>query len=516
MISRPKRLFAGASTSILSCCLILGSGLLTLPSSAIAENSSTMGTLSAEGAAQDVRILKSSLIALHPALTKYRTQAEIDDAFARFEQRGKAAKTSSMMYLAATELAAAIRCGHTWTNVLNQSGGSKAALLDAANKLPFTMTLVEDRWLVLASAVASIKAGDEIVAVNGFKAHDMVKMMMPYLRADGNSDGKRLRQLGHDRNDFSQMDIVWPLLSPPQAGRYDLQIRRTVKGKDQFFTRQEKAITIAARDKILARQGLPALDETWRFKIEGQVAYLYLPTFSFWNSKFDWNQFIDQSFATLQEKHISYLVIDIRDNEGGDGAIGGKLLSHLVKQPFAFVSDQSITNYERVPYKLARYLDTWDYSFFDRTGKVEKITEGTAKGKYQVTSRAGLVQTIAPVAKPFQGKVFLLISAENSSATFQLAKLSQESGAAILVGQATGGNQRGLNGGELTWVNLPNSGVAVDIPLLATRYTETTPDASITPDIQIKRTFAARHAGRDVEIEAVRAIIQQTSTEQKP
>ena len=57
------------------------------------------------------------------------------------------------MYLAATELAAAIRCGHTWTNVLNQSGGSKAALLDANNKLPFTMTLVEDRWLVLASAV---------------------------------------------------------------------------------------------------------------------------------------------------------------------------------------------------------------------------------------------------------------------------------------------------------------------------------------------------------------------------
>ncbi len=111
-----------------------------------------------------------------------------------------------------------------------------------------------------------------------------------------------------------------------------------------------------------------------------------------------------------------------------------------------------------------RYLDTWDYGFFDRTGKVDKITDGTAKGKYQVTARAGLVQTIEPVVKPFQGKVFLLVSAENSSATFQLAKLRQESGAAILVGQQTGGNQRGLNGGELTWVTLPNSGVAVDIP----------------------------------------------------
>ncbi len=142
-------------------------------------------------------------MALHPALTKYRTQVEIDEAFAHFERLGKAATTSSAMYLAATELAAAIGCGHTWTNVLNQSAGSKGALLDASDKLPFTMTLVEDRWLVLASAVPSIKAGDEILSVNSIKAHDMVKMMLPYLRADGSSDGKRLRQIGHDRKDFS-------------------------------------------------------------------------------------------------------------------------------------------------------------------------------------------------------------------------------------------------------------------------------------------------------------------------
>ncbi|WP_395007858.1 S41 family peptidase, partial [Undibacterium sp.] len=479
---------------------------------AFAANQASVSQMSPEAAAQDVRKLKATLIALHPALTKYRTQAEIDEAFAQFEQRGKAATTSSMMYLAATELAAAIRCGHTWTNVLNQSGGSKAALLDANNKLPFTMTLVEDRWLVLASAVSSIKAGDEILSVNGIKAHDMVKMMLPYLRADGSSDGKRLR----DRKDFSQMDIVWPLLSPPQAGRYQVQLRRSINGKDQGFTHQEKAVSMAARNEILKNQGVREPDETWRLKIDQHVAYLTLPTFSFWNSKFDWKQFIDQSFATILEKQVTHLVIDVRDNEGGDGAIGGKLLSHLIKQPFQFTSDQAVTNYERVPYKLVRYLDTWDYSFFDRTGKVEKISDGTAKGKYQVTARAGLVQTIAPVATPFQGKVFLLVSAENSSATFQLAKLSQESGAAILVGQQTGGNQRGLNGGELTWVAMPNSGVAVDIPLLATRYTETTPDASITPDIQVQRTFAARLAGRDLEMEAVKAMIQKTSAEHKP
>lgn len=465
------------------------------------------GTLTAIEAAQDVRVLKRALTELHPALTKYRTQAEMDAAFARFESRGQAARNSSEMYLAATELAAFIRCGHTWTNVLNQSGGSKAALLGAANKLPFTMTLVENRWLVLASATPGVAAGDEILAVNGVPARAMVAQMMPYLRADGSSDGKRLRQLGHDRGDYSQMDIVWPLLSPPQAGRYRLQVRKAGVDQVSGVSIEVDATPLVARSAALAKQGIVKPDESWRFRIDKQVGYLTLPTFSFWNSKFDWNGFIDQSFAELKAKQVPHLVIDIRENEGGDGAIGGKLLSHLLKQPLQFASDQSITSYERVPYNLVRYLDTWDYSFFDRTGQVEKVTSGTASGQYQLKDRIGALQTITPVATPYAGKAFLLVSAENSSATFQLAKLTKESGAATLIGQVTGGNQRGLNGGQLTWVTLPHSGVAVDIPLLAARYSESTPDASITPDVLVERTFAARRAGRDEEMAAVLRLI---------
>jgi hypothetical protein len=461
------------------------------------------GALTSDGAKQDVRVLKRALSELHPALTKYRTQAEIDDAFARFETQGSAARSSSAMYLAATELAAFIRCGHTWTNVLNQSGGSKIALLQAANKLPFTMSLIENRWLVLASAAPGITAGDEILAVNGFTGSEMVKTMMPYLRADGSSDGKRLRQLSHDRADYSQMDIVWPLLSPPVAGHYQIQVRHQNRIKEI----QVKAVTLETRKSRLAKQGSNEPEETWRFRIADNVAYMTLPTFSFWNSKFDWNTFIDAAFAELNAKQIGYLVIDIRDNEGGDGAIGGKILSYLVKQPLQFFSDQAITMYERVPYNLVRYLDTWDYSFFDRTGQVEKVSSGTAKGKYQVKERTGVVQTIEPAATPYAGKVFLLVSAENSSATFQMAQLTKISAAATLIGQTTGGNQRGLNGGQLTWVTMPNSGVAVDIPLLAGRYTEATPDASVVPDISVTRTFAARLAGRDLEMEVVMANI---------
>jgi C-terminal processing protease CtpA/Prc len=457
--------------------------------------------LTPEQAAFDVRVLKRALTELHPALTKYRTRSEIDAAFARFEARGRAARDAGEMFLAATEMAAAIRCGHTWTNVRNQGGAARALLLDAPDKLPFTMTLVEGRWLVLASAAPGVTAGDEVLAVNGISARDMVERLWPYLRADGASDGKRLRQLGHDRFDFSPLDTVWPLLSPPGEGRYRVELRAvTAASRSASVT----AVTLAKRDAALAAQGVQPMSEDWSLRIDGDIATMTLPTFSFWNSKFDWSKFIDDGFAELNRRQVPNLVIDIRDNEGGDGAIGGKLLSYLLRERFTFTSDQSVTAYERVPYVLARYLDTWDFGFFDRTGQVEKITEGTAAGRYRVTARAGVPQTIEPAAWPYRGRTYMLVGGENSSATFQFALLAQQSRAATLVGQPTGGNLRGLNGGQLAWVTLPNSGVAVDIPLLAASYGMATPDASVTPDIVVTRTFEARRAGRDLEMAAVR------------
>jgi hypothetical protein len=474
------------------------------PQARQAQPSSSPAELSADAARQDVRILVRALQTLHPALTKYRTQAEIDAAFARFEARGQAARTATEMYLAASELAAAIRCGHTWTNVLNQKGPIKSALLESADKLPFTLTLVENRWLILASADADVKAGDELVSVEGIDAPAMVSRLMPYLRADGSSDGKRLQQLNHDRLDFSQMDILWPLLVPPVEGRYRIDVRRPDGRLDHLTV---KTTTMAARDAAIAAQGVPPMRKDWSLRIDGEMAVLSMPGFVFRNDAFDWAAYIEKTIADLNTRKIRNLVVDIRANEGGDGAIGGKLLAHIVSQPLRFVSSQSVSTYERVPYALARYLDTWDYGFFDRTGQVEKITEGTAAGKYRYLPSDEREQVIEPAAPHFEGRVFMLIGPENSSAAFQLALLARQSREVTLVGQRTGGNFRGLNGGELAWVNLPNSGVAVDIPLLAARYTQDTPDGSVEPDVPVKHSYAARAAGRDLDMEAVRNII---------
>jgi len=465
-----------------------------------AGSASAAATFTPDKAKTDAAILVQAMTTLHPALDKYRTQAEVKASLDRFQARAGAARTPGEMYLAATELAASVRCGHTWTNVMNQQGPARRQILEAADKLPLLFTLVEGRWLVLGSMVPGIAAGDEIVTIDGRTSAQVVSAMMPYLRADGSSDGKRLRQLGHDRNDYSMMDIVWPLLSPPAGGNYRLEVRDS-KGSVRKIT--ARAVTLAARDTALEAQAVPGKSDTWTFRFEGERAVMTLPTFTVQRSKFNWQRFFAESFDELKRKQVQNLVIDIRDNEGGDNAIALELLSYLVKAPASYVSDQSVTSYEKIPATLAGYLDTWDTGFYDRSGNVDRITEGPQAGRYRFRPKANKVSDITPRTARFTGKVWLLVGPENSSATFALAKQAKQLGVATLVGQPTGGNERGLNAGQLAWVNLPNSGVAVDIPLLAQSYTATTPDAGIMPDIVVERRFAARAAGQDQEMEAV-------------
>lgn len=246
--------------------------------------------------------------------------------------------------------------------------------------------------------------------------------------------------------------------------------------------------------------------QAWRFQIEGRRAIMTLPTFSVYREGLDWRRFFALHFAEMRKQHVEHLVIDIRDNEGGDGAIGLELLSYLIDTPHTDREDQSVTTYERVPYGLARYLDTWDFGFFDRTGQVDPILDGPQAGRLRFRPKAATPRRVEPKPERFRGHVFLLVGPENSSAAFSLALLTQQYKAAVLVGQPTGGNLRGLNGGQLAWVTLPHSGVAVDIPLLASSYDADTPDASVVPDVPVRRTFTGQAAGRDEEMAAVAAI----------
>lgn len=79
-----------------------------------------------------------------------------------------------------------------------------------------------------------------------------------------------------------------------------------------------------------------------------------------------------------------------------------------------------------------------------------------------------------------------------------------------LVGQDTGGNQRGINGGAFFFLRLPHSGIEVDVPLIAqfpAGGVEAMPDAGLEPDVAVIPSTADMAEGVDTEVRAVFGLI---------
>jgi Peptidase family S41 len=446
--------------------------------------------ISGEAAQRDLRILKKALVALHPGLYRYATPAIIDAEFAAAEQAVAQGSDRGQMVLLASRIAAAVRCGHTWTNHYNQADAVVKTVFDRGDKLPLTLRWVQGRALVTGSVTKEVAAGAELLAIDGRPVAEIAAALLPFIRADGvgpDSDGKRLSQLDSGGNGGA-MDRLFPLRFAPVKNSYSLRLRDKPGATPRDV--QVAAVSLAERDRQL-----PVEDTAWQIRIDGDTAVLTLPTFAFWSGDFKPADYLTRTFETLrQTPTVRFLIIDQRRNEGGDDAIGRQLLSHLLRRPFTQPGYRIESAYERVPYELARYLDTWNFGFFDRTGQVSK----TAGRNWSLPDAPARV--IEPVAQPFGGRTLVLVGPQNSSAGFLLARDLKASGAATLMGQATGGNQRGLNGGQLAWINLPASGVGVDIPLIASFALGDPPDAGITPDLRVAPRFDDAQAGIDTEM----------------
>ena len=451
-------------------------------------------TLGAADAQRDLRILQRAFTALHPGLYRYATPEQIAAAFEQAQAAVSQGCSRAELYLQASRLAAEVCCGHTWASAYNQRQDLVEHLFARADKLPLTLRWVEDRALVTGSAADGLSAGSELLAIDGRPVADIRDALLPLLRADGRHAGARLKRLSQldSGPNGGAMDRLFPLRFAPREGRYTLTVRE--RGNAGIRTPVVAATTTAARDMLL-----PPPRTDWSLRIDGDTGLLTLPTFAFWRSDFKPEPFLRQAFAALAG--VPLLIIDQRSHEGGDDAIGRLLLSHLLRAPLQLPGYRVESAYERVPYALARYLDTWDFGFFDRTGQVSK----GAGRNWLLPDSAGT--STEPVVAPYAGRTVVLVGPQNSSAGFLFARDVQRSGAATLLGQSTGGNLRGLNGGQIAWINLPASGVGVDIPLLASVAPGDPPDADVVPEVQVPPRWSDAVAGIDTEMVAARALV---------
>ena len=460
----------------------------------------------------DAAILRRAYETLHPGLYRYATKAEMDANFEALDRSLASAATLRDAFLAFSVFAAKVRCGHTYTNFVNQSKATQTTLLQGNDRVPFYFRWVGGRMIVTRDFTADhrLPRGTEVLAMNGTPVQQILTKLMTIARADGANDAKRIAslQVTGDSN-YEAFDVYFPLFFPQTEPQ--LHIHARLPGAKAATSLEEKPLTFAERvapikAREAARNGGSDVLFEWN-ELRPGIAYLRMPTWALFNSKWDWKTWLDTHMDEAIQKHDTALIVDLRGNEGGQD-VGDVLLDRLPSPVAATVSMTRYVRYHSVEADLRPYLDTWDPSFND-WGKYALDPPQSPPGApavpyFRLTKFDDEPQTqAAPVAATrFTGKLVVLTDADNSSATFQFAQAVRERHAGVLVGGPTGGSLRGINGGAFFFLRLPHSHIELDLPLVATFPSAPQPDAGLMPDIAVSDTAEDIARGRDGVLDA--------------
>lgn len=462
---------------------------------------------------QDLDILYASWTNLHPGLYRYLTPNQLEKIFGNARNFCKIQRTEKEFYLLLAGMCEKIKCGHSFLNPTNLSKEAKKKYLPS-KVIPLLFIIDDKNNIIITTNLTGnnkIKTGDQLISINGISAKRIIDSLLGVSRSDGgHATGKKLYNINETADEldaYSLFDIFFPLFfkttDKPMIRFTSCNNRKAYQVPVQFISPEERE---NAYEKKVGK--IPSGRELWDFKIlANHTAYMKFGTFAFWNDDFNTTRYIDSVFnITIADNSIRNLIIDIRNNEGGDNS-GDYILSYITKNKIA--CDGAVNRYYRylsIPDSLKKYLDTWDPSF--KKDKDPSLFEKTADGLYKIKSNSDACNDIIPQNKTFKGKVYLITNAKNSSAGFEMAKDFKENKLGTIVGETTGGSLQGINGGEFFFMTLPNSKIEIDIPLIFQGPKNPQPDTGIQPDVLIKTTQKDICEGKDAQLNYIFKQIQ--------
>ncbi|MEO9483868.1 MAG: S41 family peptidase [Ekhidna sp.] len=460
---------------------------------------------------EDIEVLRKTIEYIHPAVYKYRDSIDLQQDFEVLEKEMIAQPNVVNVFKSVSKFAAKIKCSHTFTNPWNQGPDIKQAIFHQPDKLPLTFKRIGKRLFIdkNASENNSVMRGDEILSINGVETNVILTTLAQYVTSDGNNYEKKLERLSLTGNEkFSLFDIFYPI----EFGSTD-EFQLTLKSfqTKEAFQETVKAISKTNRTKKLSERYPDvetSLRDGWNFSIlNDKTGILSINSFAVQRNEFNWKQLIDEAFEELNNKAIPNLIIDIRENEGGQGEVGEYILERIMKTSFKAPAMKSSVRYLSIPEQFKKYISTWAKFPYDFNGKIDSIDGDSyvLKEKYSVAGK-----TYKPKKNGYKGKVFLLTSAANSSATHLMAAYAKQMNDVTLVGQETGGNQLGTNGSFIFFLRLPNSRIEIDIPVInmyVPPVSGEAKDAGIKPHIYVEKNWEDLANGVDTELQAVLELI---------
>lgn len=387
-------------------------------------------TIAAAGVRADFDGWLSQMAATHPEPAVRIDRAAFDRIRNEIASAITRPMTAREAWVLFSRLNPALRDGHNGIAIGDRDAILRAHLAAGGRLFPLDVHLGDDGALRVRSGppgAPGLPRGSRIVAINGRSTEQIVEELMS--RTPGDSPAFRREVLAR-RFALS----YWLVFG--DTGHYAIAVAPSGHGCPT-------PIVVAGATE------LPSLEPAERRAerafgytvLEGGVGYLKAGDFDpVFRDAFE--AFTGRAFAELKAAAIRALIIDVRDNGGGDDPLWQRgLMAHITRAPYTHVGRFAI----RVTPKNADPGDV--------IGEVQHH-----ENKKRITP---------PETDPlrFDGPVYILAGPFSYSSAIQFLVAAQDFGIARIAGRETGG--RSCQTGQVTILDMPHTGLRAFTPVAA-------------------------------------------------
>ena len=408
----------------------------------------------------DLEYLRSSLEKTHFNLFAYTTKSDFQENYLEVKRQ---IQSDSLSLLQVTSLFQNVvtkaNNGHTriafpaqpYLNYA-QSGGRIFPLEVAIQN---GKVFIRKNW----SENSELKIGDELISINGVPINEILGKIYPQISAE------RLYFKNAQLEAFTLPRYYWQVFG--EQNEFEVQIA----GKEGQTNHKLTAIK-AMEDFEMKRDDI--LNPDWDFKYLSESA-AYLRPGGFGGNEEKYRSFIDSVFVAINGRKQKNLVIDLRNNPGGDDAFSDYLVSYIADRPFKWSSKFELKSSAILKDDVRQSKDTtnmyWKSILQHDDGEIYDYDFG--------------FQQPQPLEKRYKGEVYVLVNRQSYSQSTVTAAQIQDYGFGQIVGEETA-EFPNLYASIFSY-QLPKTGIRVDVSKgRIQRVSRTDNNQGVIPDIIIQ------------------------------
>lgn len=468
-------------------------------------NTSTAQQLSKSSLVKDFEVFQSIFEQANAGLYKYHSKLEIDSAFAVGKQQINEQTKYRDFYNIVWKI---VDFSGSCHNRLDYPKAIDTVINKQKIFFPLPLRYMSGK-LYTGVALGNIPLGSEIVSVNGVEAPEFARAVSRHISTDGHNESGKYAFL---KTNWTATNIY------KTYGEQDsFRIRYKNNGTEhretlEAVTRKEYMMTYKKR--FITEPEKRKKDDYWfDYLNDSRTGILTVNTFAVGGPKSDghkyYAKFLDSVFTELKRNNAKNLIVDVRQNGGGNDPNDLLLYSYLTRRQFR-ENTEAFTLFDTVPLK--------EYYVEEEEGEIKDLEESLKEentifkdGKFYQNKEFN--KPWSPKANAFKGKIYLLVSPMVASAGSLFASMVKSDKHTVVIGQETLGGYYGHTGHIPVSYRLPETGLLltfsiVDIKQDVRKLKDEKWGDGIMPDYKVESTMEDVLKGGDQEMELAKELIR--------